>query len=77
MGLETKIIVSFKSWVFTSKVYGNAMRRSHALCRIEWVIEIQLQLSAQEIDHIHQVVHVSIASGSSFGQLNLVVNAFK
>ena len=46
-----------------------------ALCEIQWVIKFQL--STKEINHIDEVINVAVASGSTFSQLNLTIDAFK
>ena len=35
------------------------------LCEIEWVVEFQF--SAQKINHVDKIPHISVASGASFG----------
>jgi predicted molibdopterin-dependent oxidoreductase YjgC len=46
-----------------------------ALCEIQWVIKFKL--TAKEINHVNEVIDITVASGSTFSQLNLTIDTFK
>lgn len=42
---------------------------------MQWVPKSEF--AAEEVDHVDEVIKVSVASSPSFGQLHLVVDAFQ
>ena len=44
------------------------------LCEIQWVVEFHF--SAEEVNHVDEVLDVAVASGASFGKLDFAIDAF-
>ena len=40
---------------------------------IEWIIEFKF--TSDEVNHVDEIINIPISPGSSFGQLNLTVDA--
>ena len=49
------------------------LSKKSALCGIEWIIEFEF--TSDEVNHVDEIMNIPISPGSSFGQLNLTVDA--
>jgi hypothetical protein len=59
--------------VFPNRMINNRRRQpaqpKTALCRIQWVVE--LEHTGEEVDHVDEVLDISIAPCPCFGELDL------